>query len=32
MDVGYADYKTFYLAFKKQKGRSPHEYRSGLTR
>lgn len=31
LDVGYADYKAFYLAFKKQKGVSPHEYRSGLT-
>ncbi|MEK3914842.1 AraC family transcriptional regulator [Paenibacillus sp. FSL H7-0331] len=30
LEVGYADYKAFYLAFKKQKTLSPHAYRSGL--
>ncbi|MDF2661699.1 MAG: transcriptional regulator, AraC family [Paenibacillus sp.] len=29
LEVGFSDYKAFYSAFRKQKGVSPHVYRSG---
>jgi len=29
LEVGFADYKSFYTAFRKQKGVSPQAYRDG---